>query len=158
MKHVYWIAGDDAYECTEHIITPIPKRRAPVGSREDAFNFYQSSLRMHIEQAFGVLVARWGILWTPLKYDLHRSTRVVEVALKLHNFCIEEQEEFITTCMDGDERRQNVGTFAGWMARATARFASNAGRRTDLQSSTLREALVAEIGRNRRPNSLIPMY
>jgi len=64
---------------------------------------------MHIEQAFGVLVARWGILWTPLKYDLRRSTRVVEVALKLHNLCIEEQEECIKTCMDGDESRQNVG-------------------------------------------------
>jgi len=33
----FWIAGDDAYECIDSIITPIPRRRAPLGSRKDAF-------------------------------------------------------------------------------------------------------------------------
>jgi len=85
----FWIAADDAYECTETLITPVPRRRAPIWSLEDSFNFYHSSLRMHVEQAFGILVARWGILWTPLRFDLHRATRVVDVALRLYNYCIE---------------------------------------------------------------------
>jgi len=29
----------------------------------DAYNFYQSSARMHIEKAFGQLVWRWGTFW-----------------------------------------------------------------------------------------------
>jgi len=111
-----------------------------------------------VEQAFGVLVARWGILWKPLQFGLHRSTKVVDVALKLHNFCIQENEACMSTSMSPAERRSNVETFAGWMQRATARFASNAGRRSDLQRSMLREALVAEVGDNVRPASLITDY
>jgi len=147
----FWIAGDDAYECTESIITPIPRRRAPLGSREDAFNYYQSSLLMHVQQVFGVLVARWGVMWTPLKFDFHRAIRVVYVALNLHNHCIDEKEPYITASMTEAEQRANVESFAGWMAKASSRVGNNSVRRTDLQGSITRDALVAEIGDNRRP-------
>jgi len=46
LKEGLRIAADEAYECTNNMITPIPKRRAPLGSREGSFNFYHSSLRM----------------------------------------------------------------------------------------------------------------
>jgi len=62
----YWIAADDAYVSDETIITPLPISQSATGTHGDAFNFYQSSLRMHIEQAFGIMMARWGILWRPL--------------------------------------------------------------------------------------------
>jgi len=78
--------------------------KSTAGSREDSFNFYHSSLRMHIEQAFGVFVARSGILWKPLCFDLHRSARVVDVAIKLHNYGIGEKEQCSTTSMTGEER------------------------------------------------------
>lgn len=45
----YWIAGDDAYVCDEYIITPLPASVCTPRSVEDAFNFFQSSHRMHIE-------------------------------------------------------------------------------------------------------------
>ena len=32
----------------------------------DNYDFYQSSNRMAIECAFGILVRRWGLLWRPL--------------------------------------------------------------------------------------------
>jgi len=60
--------------------------------------------------------------------------------------------------MDRAERMSNVQQFAGWMGRATARFATSQGRRTDLQESMLRASLVAEIGENQRPAILIPEY
>jgi len=44
------------------------------------------------------------------------------------------------------------------MARVTARFSSNAGRRRDLEESTLRKELVVEVGDNLRPGALIPDY
>jgi len=89
---------------------------------------------------------------------LHRDIRVVDVALKLHNYCIDEKQPCITTSMTETERRANVESFAGWMAKASSRFGSNSGRRTDLQGSTTRDALVAEIGDNRRPREQIPRY
>lgn len=57
----FWIAGDDAYMCTETLITPVPSLRAASGSAEDCFKYHLSSLRVHIEQASGLLIAIWGI-------------------------------------------------------------------------------------------------
>ena len=60
------IAADEAYGDCELLATPWPG-----GGRgdewRDAYNFFQSSARMHIEQAFGQLVGRWRIFWRPLR-------------------------------------------------------------------------------------------
>jgi DDE superfamily endonuclease len=53
------IAGDEAYECNNNVLTPWPSSN--LDDAKDAFNFYQSSLRMHIEQCFGQVVARFRI-------------------------------------------------------------------------------------------------
>lgn len=57
----FWIADDDAYVCSSYMLTPYPGWN--IGQKKDTFNFCQSSCRIHIEQAFGMLVCRWGILW-----------------------------------------------------------------------------------------------
>jgi hypothetical protein len=60
----YWIAGDAAYLCDNYLLTPFTKAQThdqELGLRRDAFNFYHSSLRMHVEQSFGIMVARFGI-------------------------------------------------------------------------------------------------
>lgn len=54
----------------------------------EAFNFYQSQLRITIERAFGVLVRRWGILWKAMEYDLEFQFEIVHACCRLHNFCI----------------------------------------------------------------------
>ncbi|CDF34036.1 unnamed protein product [Chondrus crispus] len=82
----FWIAGDEAYMCTEDLITPVPRCHA--SSEEDAFNFFHSSLRMHMEQAFGMLTAKWGIFQKPLGFPVRKSSRIVAVAMKLHSFCL----------------------------------------------------------------------
>jgi len=83
---------------------------------------------------------------------------VIDVAVKLHNYCIYEKEKCITIYMDRAERMSNVQQFEGWMGRATARFATSPGRRTDLHEIILRASLVAEIGENWPPATLIPEY
>ena len=80
------IAADEAYGDSELLATPWPG-----GGRgdewRDAYNFYQSSARMHIEQAFGQLVWRWGIPWRPLRMPFAKRPLVVNVAFLFHNFC-----------------------------------------------------------------------
>lgn len=83
----FWLVGDDAYVCTEFLITPVPAAEAD--EHEDAFNFFHSSMRMHVEQAFGMLVARWRILKTGMNFSVGKASRVVLAAMKLHNFCLE---------------------------------------------------------------------
>ena len=72
--------------CTEDLITPVPSSHA--SSEENAFNFFHSSLRMHVEQAFGMLTAKWGIFQKPLGFPMRESSRIIAVAMKLHNFCL----------------------------------------------------------------------
>ena len=84
----YWIAADEAYTCTNTVITPIMLCQAAIGSIEDGFNFYRSSLRIHIEQAFGQLLSGWNVFETPLKFSLKVNAIMIHVAAALHNFCV----------------------------------------------------------------------
>jgi hypothetical protein len=82
----HWIAGDDAYGCSNSLLTPYPGRG--LSPPQDTFNYHLSLQRCSIECAFGILVARWGILWRPLSVPLHRVHLVVLTCMKLHNICI----------------------------------------------------------------------
>lgn len=82
----FWIAGDEAYLCSESLITPIPASQA--SDVDDAFNFYHSSLRMHVEQAFGILVKKFRLL-KMLEFSVNDSAATIALAMKLHNFCID---------------------------------------------------------------------
>jgi len=90
IKEKYWIAGDAAYVCTNRLLTPWPGKNLPVS--KDCFNYWQSSARIHIEQAFGILVARWGIFWRPMRVRLFKASRIVMVCCKLHNFIIDNSQ------------------------------------------------------------------
>ena len=95
----YYIVGDDAYPCSNKILTPWPGKNLSVW--KDSFNFWQSSARIHIEQAFGIVKMRWGILWRPLGLTLQKVSLVVSCCLKLHNFILDNvQEEDMLYCME----------------------------------------------------------
>ena len=81
----FYIVGDEAYTCTEALITPFSRDNA--GYDQMNFNFFLSSMRIHIEQAFGMLVARWRILKGGLEYYVSRCTDIVCLLMKLHNVC-----------------------------------------------------------------------
>lgn len=53
----YLIAAEDACICKEYVVIPLSQEHSSPGSASDPFNFYQSSSRMHIEQALGILIA-----------------------------------------------------------------------------------------------------
>lgn len=74
------IAADYAHFCDETKITPMPSASAEPDSVCDVFNYYQSSHRMYIEQAFGIMIARWGILWSPLRYSLLINAKEVQLS------------------------------------------------------------------------------
>lgn len=86
----YWCGGDNAYVNSEHLIVPLPGRNLSVAN--DAFNYYLSQLRIRIECAFGLLVARWGVLWRPLRGKVRNWPRVIKAVCQLHNYCIDERE------------------------------------------------------------------
>lgn len=80
------IAADEAYGDSEVLAVPWPG--GGDGNKwRDGYNFYQSSARVHIEQAFGQLVWPWGIFWRPLRMPFGKRPLVIQVACMLHNLC-----------------------------------------------------------------------
>jgi DDE superfamily endonuclease len=84
--------GDNAYINTLYMVTPF---KAVSKGAKDAFNFYHSQVRINIECAFGMLVHRWGILRKamPMNITLTKTSALVIALCKLHNFCIDENDE-----------------------------------------------------------------
>jgi hypothetical protein len=62
-------------------------------SVQDSFNYLLSSLRILVEQAFGVVVARWGILWSPLRCSLAKASKISVVCCKLHHYIIDQRDK-----------------------------------------------------------------
>jgi DDE superfamily endonuclease len=145
----YWIAGDGAYPCRNGIITPWTAAQLlddEFGVSRDAFNFYHSSLRMHVEQAFGMLVQRFDIPWRKLMFSLPANVLVLSSCLCLHNFCIEHGEAVTGAVLGPEERSVSDAAFQRWFrasqqARLGQLSSSQQSRRRNLESSHLRDNL-----------------
>ena len=70
-----YVVGDNAYVCTEHLLTPFPgdQKREPWN---DTYNFYLSQLRIRIEMTFGGFVNKWRIFRRPLQVRLKNVGRL----------------------------------------------------------------------------------
>jgi len=83
----YWAAGDDAYIAGLRLLTPWPGHNLPW--EKDSFNYYHSSSRTFVEQVFGQIVGRWGVLWRPIRFSVSCAALIVRVCARLHNFLVE---------------------------------------------------------------------
>ena len=90
-EHGFFIVGDSAYPLSVYLQVPYPK--AKPSTPEDAFNFWLSNSRIHIECTFGELIMRFGLFWRTLRFDLDVCAKVVRAAAKLHNFLVDCRED-----------------------------------------------------------------
>ena len=72
----YIIVGDNAFVENMIMATPVPGMH--VSEVEDAYNFYLSQIGITIEQAFSILVHRWGLLRKPLADSCRTPSPVQE--------------------------------------------------------------------------------
>ena len=89
---------DEAYSCYGgRYLTPFSKYQLmrtkivnpDLYNQMRAYNHVLSSLRIHIERAFGQLVRRWGILWRALEMRLTAAITIIECCARLHNLCVD---------------------------------------------------------------------
>ena len=94
--------GDNAYINCIFMATPYS---GVSGGSKDAYNFYQSQVRIRIECAFGILTHRWAILRKalPQNMSISKSVSLVLALAKLHNFCITEKENEVPAALAIDE-------------------------------------------------------
>jgi len=85
-----FLIGDSAYSLTSYMLTPFDNVSI-VGESKDNFNYWHSNARIRVECAFGEIIMRWGIFWRTLKFDLDVHGRIINAAMLLHNFLIEER-------------------------------------------------------------------
>ena len=87
------VFGDNAYVNRFYMATPYSNVGAD--TQKDIYNFFHSQLRINIECAFGILVARWGILRKALSsnFTVEKIVNMVECLCRLHNFIIDMETE-----------------------------------------------------------------
>jgi len=78
----YWVAGDYTYVASLRLLTPWPGNNLPW--EEDSFNYYHSSFRTFVEQVFGQIIGRWGILWRSIRFSVYRASVIMRVCVRLH--------------------------------------------------------------------------
>jgi len=82
----YCFVGDEAYAAGE--VMAVPWLGSGGGNRwRDSYNYFQSSCRVHIEQAFGIMVWRWVVFWRPLRVPFLKRPSLIRACFKFHNHC-----------------------------------------------------------------------
>jgi len=93
----YWLAGDDAFSSIHSLLlTPFTKKQLRTARSQNTrtyymmrtFNHVLSSRRITVERAFGILVRRWGCLWSALERRDKDCLLMIIVCVKLHNICV----------------------------------------------------------------------
>eukprot|EP00918_Siedleckia_nematoides_P060367 GHVU01131780.1.p1 GENE.GHVU01131780.1~~GHVU01131780.1.p1 ORF type:complete len:436 (-),score=21.97 GHVU01131780.1:1228-2535(-) len=135
-----FVAGDNGFVCTNKMLTPFS---GPQGNYpwQDSFNFHLSQLRIRVEQAFGFMTTKWGILRSPLRVNLCHLGLVLLTIARLHNYVITQRESAVT---DGDIDPLNHGSsrqsFRRGYLPTTGGVAPSAG-------STMRQVMVEDLQR-----------
>jgi hypothetical protein len=77
--------GDNAYLNTSYMTTPYAAVSG--GSKDAAYNFYHSQLRIRIECTLGIFTHRWSILRSaiPMNVSVRKTVALVICLAKLHN-------------------------------------------------------------------------
>ena len=79
----YVIVGDEAFPLQEHLLRPFPGRGCPAD--QQAFNYRLSRARRVVENAFGILAARWRVFNTRIAVRPELVRSIVKAACCLHN-------------------------------------------------------------------------
>ena len=80
----YYLVGDDAFPLQQWLMKPYPGQG--IEETQTIFNYRLSRARRVIENAIGILSARWRVFMSPLQTSAKNAETVVKATLCLHNF------------------------------------------------------------------------
>eukprot|EP00918_Siedleckia_nematoides_P096401 GHVU01211454.1.p1 GENE.GHVU01211454.1~~GHVU01211454.1.p1 ORF type:complete len:425 (-),score=20.73 GHVU01211454.1:238-1512(-) len=89
-----FVVGDNGFVCTNKMLTPFGGSNLDPFS--DSYNFYHSQTRIRIEQTFGYMTTKWGILRHPLRVNLSHIGLVLLCIARLHNYVITRRNIVVT--------------------------------------------------------------
>ncbi|XP_018311534.1 uncharacterized protein [Mycetomoellerius zeteki] len=81
------LIGDEGFPLKSYLMRPFAKKNL-LGNEQRVFNYRLSRARRVIENAFGILVARWRILQKALSLKLETAEVIIQALTCLHNYII----------------------------------------------------------------------
>ena len=104
----YFLVGDEIFPLKTWLMRPYPGKG--IQEEESIYNYRHSRARRVIENAFGILVARWRIFNVPINASVENIERYVNAAIVLHNYL--RQTENATYCplgfIDSEDANGNI--------------------------------------------------
>ncbi|XP_067615900.1 uncharacterized protein [Eurosta solidaginis] len=80
----YFFVGDSAFPLKPNLMRPYPGRNLSPAKRN--YNKRLSSVRVHIENTFGILATRWRVLHTTIHVAPENVDKIVLATIVLHNY------------------------------------------------------------------------
>ena len=80
----YYLVGDDIFGMQMWLQRPYPGNE--LSEEKRIFNYRLSRARRVIENAFGIMVARWRIFSHPIQASVEIAEAITKAAICLHNF------------------------------------------------------------------------
>ena len=84
-KTPYFLVGDEIFPLTNWLMRPFAGT-ALINEKRKVFNYRLSRARRVIENAFGIMVARWRIFQTTIDARPEKVERIVLACVALHNY------------------------------------------------------------------------
>lgn len=97
----YFFVADDAFPIDMKIMKPYSGKFSPTGLSSDkiVFNYRLSRARRTVENAFGILVMRWGCLRSEIQSRPEKVQIIVAACCSLHNYLMKESREYFSPTM-----------------------------------------------------------
>ena len=105
----HFILGDAAFMTCSGVLAPYTRGSSEITMDEFNFNYFHSSLRIKVEQALGMMVAKFGILKTYLRHSLDINKKIVAACINLHNFLLSKKST--------DYLEEQIIPFEGWSSK-----------------------------------------
>lgn len=106
--------GDDAFALTDNFMKPYAQAGLTLDKK--IFNYRLSRARRVVENAFGILVSRFGVLQKPIALSPEKAQTIVLACCYLHNYLRNRQTRtYITTgSVDNEDLQAGILTKGTW--------------------------------------------
>lgn len=106
------IVADEAFQLNSFTMRPYPGRNITAERR--IFNYRLSRARRVVENAFGIMAARWRIYQKPMNTSLATTEAIVQATICLHNFMMTRDRYCDDSFADRVNHNNNIVANGAW--------------------------------------------